>query len=420
VRIAIMSLGGRGDVQPALALAQTLAGRGHEVGFITHPGFATLAAGRGVRFLPLAEMQGELAADQGKELFAHGLKPIRTLRAIVAMARRYALLWNRQFEDFAAGSDCVVGATFASFAAGMTSRHRNVPGVQVFYQPVFSTRAFPSAFLPALPFALPGFANHATHALFNQLVWMLFRPLADDSARRVWSDTIPFEHQIRPSGEPRRPSLMAFSRHVVPVPEDWDSSVAITGYWFLERASSFEPPVDLLRFLEAGPPPVYVGFGSMGTKNPRATAGLVLDALARCETRAVLCIGWGGLAPPELPPGVIAIDDVPHDWLFPHMTAIVHHGGAGTTAAALRAGRPSVVVPFLGDQAFWARRVHDLGVAPRAVPYRALAPDRLAGAIACALRDECMSREAARLGRAIEAENGTARAADIIERLGAN
>lgn len=418
MRVTILSLGSRGDVQPALALAQTLAGRGHDIGIVTHPSFAALVAGRGVRFLPLAPMRGELVGDQGKDLFANGLKPIRTLRAVVAMARRYSLEWNRQFKELAAGSDCVVGATFASFAAAMTGQHWALPTVQAFYQPVHASRAFACAFLPATPFPLPGLANYLTHQLFNQLVWTLFRPLADDSAREVWgSGPIPIAHQIKSSGDPRRPTLMAFSRHVVPMPEDWDDTVEITGYWFLERPPSWEPPAELSRFLDEGPPPVYVGFGSMGTKRPEETAALVLDAIARCGARAVVGRGWGGLRPAEVPPGVLVVDDVPHDWLFPRMAAIVHHGGAGTTAAALRAGRPSVVVPFLGDQSFWARRVHDLGVAPRALPYHSLDPDRLARAIHRAMHDEEMRKAAIRLGAAIEAENGTVRAAEIIERI---
>ncbi len=419
MRIAILSLGSRGDVQPALALAQTLAGRGHEVRLISHPGFAPLAADRGVSFQPLAEMHGELSGPAGERLFADGLNPVRALRSVVAVAKHYSLEWNRQFKSLATGSDCVVGATFASFAAGLMGEHWAVPSVRAFYQPVLATRAFPSAFLPAAPFALPGLVNYLTHQLFNQLAWTLLRPLAADGLREVWRErAMPFKHQIRSSGNPGRPTLMAFSRHVVPVPEDWDESVEITGYWFLERPPSWEPPVDLLRFLESGPPPVYVGFGSMGTRKPRATADLVLDALARCGTRAILCTGWGGLRPAELPPSVLMVDDVPHDWLFPRMASIVHHGGAGTTAAALRAGKPSVVVPFLGDQSFWARRVTDLGVAPRAVPYRVLDPERLARSIGRSLEDEEMRRNAARLAAAIAAENGVSRAADIIEQLG--
>lgn len=420
MRIAILSLGSRGDVQPALALAQTLAGRGHEVRFISHPGFAALAAGRGVSFQPLAEMHGELSGPVGTDLFADGLNPVRTLRSVAAVAKHYSLEWNRQFKALATGSDCVLGTMFASFAAVLMGKHWAVPSVRAFYQPVLATRAFPSAFLPATPFALPGFANYLTHQLFNQLAWTLLRPLAADGAREVWQEeAVSFKHQITSSGNPGRPTLMAFSRHVVPVPDDWDDSVEITGYWFLKRPPSWEPTEELRHFLAAGPAPVYVGFGSMGTRNPRATTDLVLDAVARCGTRAVLCTGWGGLGPAKPPPGVLVVDDVPHDWLFPRMASIIHHGGAGTTAAALRAGKPSVVFPFLGDQSFWARRVADLGVGPRALPYRTLDPEKLAQAIRHTFHDAQMRRTAARLGISIESENGTSRAADIIERLGA-
>lgn len=416
MRVSFLALGSRGDVQPSLALAQTLAGRGHSVRFISHPGFAGLVGGRGVEFCPLSAMHGELAGSKGKELFAKGLQPLFAFRAAVALAKRYSLEWSREFCALAKGSDCVVGTTYAAYSAASIGKHWTIPHIQAFFQPILPSGAFSSVFLPDFPRPLPAFANRLTHRIFNQLVWTVLRPLASEAAKEVWNESrTPFLSPIRSTRDEGRPTLMSFSRHVVAPPEDWDSSIAVTGYWFLERPAEWQAPLDLVRFIEAGPPPIYIGFGSMTLKDPAATSALVLEAIEKVECRAVIGKGWGHLRPANPPPGVFLVDDVPHDWLFPRMASIVHHGGAGTVGSALRAGRPSVVVPFIADQPFWGRRLFELGVAPKALPYRAMDADSLAAAIELSLGDEPMRAKAAKLGALIEAEQGTSRAADLIE-----
>jgi UDP:flavonoid glycosyltransferase YjiC (YdhE family) len=163
---------------------------------------------------------------------------------------------------------------------------------------------------------------------------------------------------------------------------------------------------------------VYIGFGSMSNRDPRRTATIVLEALQQTRQRAVLFAGWGGLQQDELPDSVFMSGPVPHAWLFPHMAAVVHHGGAGTTAAGLTAGVPSVVIPFFGDQPYWGRCVHDLGVGPDPIPRKSLTAQRLAEAIRQAVSDEGMRQRAAELGARLQAEDGIGRAVDILDRLG--
>jgi UDP:flavonoid glycosyltransferase YjiC (YdhE family) len=203
----------------------------------------------------------------------------------------------------------------------------------------------------------------------------------------------------------------------VPRPADWGDPVTVAGYWFLQAPSSFVPPPALARFLECGPTPVYVGFGSMALRDAERVTGVVLDALTLSGMRAVMALGWGGLSPRDLPDSVYALESVPHDWLFPRVAAVVHHGGAGTTAAGLRAGVPSVVVPFILDQFFWANRVARLGVGPPAVPYSRLSAQRLARAIAGAVGEPGIRERAAALGARIRAEDGVGKAVGTIERL---
>jgi UDP:flavonoid glycosyltransferase YjiC (YdhE family) len=172
-----------------------------------------------------------------------------------------------------------------------------------------------------------------------------------------------------------------------------------------------------MEFLESGPPPVYIGFGSMSNRKPEETADLVLQAIAQTRQRAILMAGWGGLRREDLPENVFMVDSVPHQWLFPRVVAVVHHGGAGTTAAGLRAGVPSIITPFFGDQSFWGNRVAQLGVGPEPIPRRRLTADALAHAIQRAVSDQTMRQRAAALGTRIQAENGVARAVYAIETL---
>jgi sterol 3beta-glucosyltransferase len=189
----------------------------------------------------------------------------------------------------------------------------------------------------------------------------------------------------------------------------------VTGYWFLDRRDDWHPPSSLANFLASGPPPVYVGFGSLAGWTPDGVVAAAIAALRKTGQRGVLATG-GERVPPDLPADVYAIESAPHDWLFPRMAALVHHGGAGTTAEGLRAGKPAVICPTtLNDQAFWGRRVGALGAGPEPVPQRKLTVERLTGAIRAAVGDRGMRERAAELGKEIRVEKGVARAVGIIE-----
>ncbi|MGH2523603.1 MAG: glycosyltransferase [Anaerolineales bacterium] len=216
------------------------------------------------------------------------------------------------------------------------------------------------------------------------------------------------------------PSLYAFSPNIIPKPADWDEFQHIVGYWFLDPPADWQPPTDLLRFLESGPPLVYVGFGSMSHEDPERQTRIALRALELTGQRGVLLTGWGGITRLSTASNVFFVDNVPHAWLFPRMAAVVHHGGAGTTAAGLRAGVPSIIPAFAGDQVAWADIVTKLGVGPRVSGIKQLAAEKLAEAINTAVNDPSMRARAAALGEKIRAENGIARAVEVIERHAAD
>jgi UDP-glucoronosyl and UDP-glucosyl transferase len=194
---------------------------------------------------------------------------------------------------------------------------------------------------------------------------------------------------------------------LIPKPKDWDHHITISGFFFLSLASNYQPDPDLANFLASGPPPIYIGFGSIVVEDPNAMTKLIFEAIKETGQRAFVSKGWGGLGGNELdkPDGVFMLGNCPHDWLFQHVSCVVHHGGAGTTAAGIALGRPTVIVPFFGDQPFWGAMVARAGAGPSPIPFKELTSERLANAILEALKPETLER-AKELGERIREEKG--------------
>lgn len=187
------------------------------------------------------------------------------------------------------------------------------------------------------------------------------------------------------------PYTYMWSPGLIPKPADWGPEIDIAGFVFLDLASSFKPPKTLTKFLEAGEPPVYIGFGSIVVDDPDKFTSLIFKAVEKAGIRALVSKGWGGLGDEgNTPDNIYMLENTPHDWLFPRVSAVVHHGGAGTTAIGLKCGKPTMIVPFFGDQPFWGAMVARAGAgAHAAVPYKELTADKLAEGI-----QECLSPEA--------------------------
>ena len=194
---------------------------------------------------------------------------------------------------------------------------------------------------------------------------------------------------------------------LIPKPKDWGRHISISGFFFLSLASNYQPDPDLASFLAAGPPPVYIGFGSIVVEDPNAMTKLIFEAVKKTGQRALVSKGWGGFGGDELgkPDGVFMLGNCPHDWLFQHVSCVVHHGGAGTMAAGISLGRPTVIVPFFGDQPFWGAMVANAGAGPTPIPFKELTAERLANAILEALKPEILER-ATELGERIREEKG--------------
>ena len=342
--------------------------------------------------------------------------PVAVLSDLVRGYRGVAREWVVQMRQFSRGADLLIGFGAASFGAALLGEGLDIPYLIGFPLPVIPTSMVPSPALPHMPFDLPGWVNKLEHTLVLHLLWQLVRPLGNRIRRDIFgSGPLPLSKPDYLLNQTSGPTMIAVSPSVIPSPRDWAGRAELTGYWFLELPKEWQPPKPLARFLDAGPPPVYVGFGSMTLDDPEATLDTIVGAVTRVGCRAVISAGWAGLKPQSLSADICAVDDVPHDWLFSRAASIVHHGGAGTTAAALRAGKPSVVMPFFSDQPFWGRWLVRLGAGVTPIPRRHLDAEKLAYAIERTLREEPCRQAAARIGRQIRAEDGVGRASDMVE-----
>ena len=423
MRITILAVGSRGDAQPYTALGLGLQRAGHEVKIATHEVFRTMVTARGLEFgLIRLNPQEMLKQEAGQAWLEAGKNPLRFIRH---MARAFAPLLHELLTDclhVCADSDVVLVSPLAIAALPAVEK----VGAQAMLASLWSnlpTHDYPSLYAPTLPFGGPiaGVYNRATYdlaalpkRLFGRPIWQAL----DRWQREVLRvDPMPADELRRRMLAGTWPMLAGYSPSVFPQPSDWPQWVHVTGYWFLDAEPAWQPPATLVDFLQAGPAPVYIGFGSMAGRNPQQRGEIAVNALEQSGRRGVLLTGWGGLQPKDLPDSVIAVDSAPHDWLFPRMAAVVHHGGAGTTAAGLRAGKPTVIAPFFGDQPFWGRRVAELGVGPDPIPQKQLSVAKLAGAIRTATSDQGMRRRADELAQQIRAEDGIGWAVELFHRF---
>lgn len=411
MKITLLTYGSRGDVQPFLALAQGLQGNGHRVKLCAPHRFEAFAGEHRVPFVALAGEPEEIS----RRINDTGTNVVR----MVASMQDYIFTIAPQVarSAFAAceGADVILHSFLFTIGAHSWAREHGVPDVSIQAFPAFApTRAFPNPALMQLP---PGILSHLSHWLAARVFW-LGSTRGYGRMRRADPETAfpaelhwPFDASRQPHS--RTLLLFAYSPVVLPRPREWGAHIHVTGYFFLE-AVGYQPPAALAGFLAAGAPPVCMSFGSMVNREAERVTSVVLEALTRTGNRAVILAGWGGRKPEHLPESVFFMDGAPHDWLFPRCKMIIHHGGAGTTGAGLRAGVPNIVIPHTADQPFWGSRVQAIGAGPRPIPVGRLTVDRLAGAMAEA-ESPAIRNGAQAAGRLIRAEAGVGQAVRLIE-----
>jgi UDP:flavonoid glycosyltransferase YjiC (YdhE family) len=418
MRITIITVGSRGDVQPYVALGAGLQRAGFRVRLATHANFETLARAHDLEFSVIeGNPRTLLETETAQAWLATGGNPFGFVRHLAELMQPMLVQGISDCWQGCDGADAIIYSSLGWLSAHHVVEKKRVPGIAAFLQPASPTKYFPASLFPP-QLRLGPLYHRLSYTVGESFFWRLFRqPL--NEARRAALELPPMPRHS-PFAEARRkqwPVLYGYSPSVVPKPPDWGSWLHVTGYWFLDRPDEWQPPANLAEFIRGGPRPVYVGFGSMRTHDAGDITEVVLRALQRSGQRAVLLTGWGGLAATDLPEYVHAVESVPHDWLFPLMAAVIHHAGAGTTAAGLRAGVPTVAVPYFADQPFWGWRVQELGVGPRPIRKKRLAAENLAGAIRAVIDNNGMRRRAAEVGEQIRREDGIGRAVAVVKAL---
>ena len=413
-RTLILTAGSRGDVQPYLALAKGLQQEGFAVTLSTDSTFSEWVVSQGVKVAPIrAPFAQMMQTDAGRAALAgqksFNLKQIkRLLRQMMDDAWKVAQQVN---------PDLIIYHP-KPLAGYHIADKLGIPGILAVALPLYSpTGDFSSPILGGGDYG--SLLNRLSHTLFLKASLLPYRGFIN-RWRKEQLDLPPFRDELTLRGHPI-PILYAYSSAVLPIPNDWNNQATVTGYWCLDADAAWQPPSDLAAFLAEGDAPVYVGFGSMAAQDASQTTALILDAVRQSNRRAILATGWGGLSASEISEvsevseNIYMLKHAPHDWLFPQCSAVVHHGGAGTTGAGLSAGKPTVICPFFGDQPFWGKQIHRLGVGPKPIPQKQLSADSLGQAIQAAVSDARMREKAELLGQKIRSEDGVAQAVAIVK-----
>lgn len=408
MRITMICIGSTGDVRPYIVLGRELRARGHDIAICAFSDFEETVKKEGMRFKPIS---GDV-----KVFMANIMKPgasgVGYLKQVRDSLREILEPFLNDLEAACADAEAVVATYFGQIVQSI-AEVRRVPFFQTQYCPMDRTAQTP---LVSAPGQHGGKVwNIATYQLGYLLISTLEKYYLSDwrKARGMSPRKLEGQPTYELNGH-TIPVLYAISPLIMPRPTEWGANIHMTGYWLDGQPSDFSPDPALQAFLADGEPPVYIGFGSMTGNDMGETLGIVLKAVEDSGVRAVLSTGWGGVEVPRRP-NLFVAGFVPHDWLFQRVSAVVHHGGAGTTAAGILAGKPTLVIPFGGDQPFWGARVRALGLGPKPIPRDKLTVPKLSKALKQLSATKTYRVAARELGERLQKEEGAATAADIIE-----
>jgi sterol 3beta-glucosyltransferase len=418
MKIAITAVGTRGDLQPFIALGLGLKAAGHEVLIVSSKNEAAFVQDYGLDFFALnVDIQKIMEGDDIKDM-AKGNNPIKFIVSHLKGSKKMkALMVATQAEIWEACQDVDVIIFHPGMPIGFfIAKQLGKISVLANPFPVVSTSDYPSILFYTMPRLGKAFKVF-THFIFQKLFWALSKP----AIKQFWNTAVktkmdfsvsPIQQQIQ-SG---MPVINGYSELLFSHSKKWSKNISTTGSWLIETAKDFTPPEALVQFIEKGEPPVYIGFGSMKDVDSFSTTlKMIAEALAITKQRAVVALGWSKLNNDEpIPENIFLLGSIPHSWLFPKMKMVVHHGGAGTTAAGLTAGKPTIIIPHNADQPAWGLRVYELGVGAKSIKKTKLTKDNLATAILFASQPEIVVN-AVKLGEKLRKEKGVEKAVRILE-----
>ncbi len=407
MRITMISIGSTGDVRPYIILGRELKARGHQVTICAFQDFENAVLSEGLLFKGLT---GDVKALMAALL--NGSSGVTFLKQVRDTLVDFMDPFLEDLEAACEDAEAIIG-TYLGQVLQSLAEVRRIPFIQTHYYVMDKNAEAPITAAPGQHIGKVW--NLASYELGYFIVSVMEKYYLHD-----WRE----KHGMAPRKLERAPKyelnghqipvLYAISPLVMPRPSEWEENIHMTGFWRDERDVNFTPSPELLAFLQNGDKPIYVGFGSMVSGDMGETLEIVVQAIRESGVRAVIAKGWGVTELPE-DPNIFVADFVPHDWLFRHVAGVVHHGGAGTTAAGIQAGCPTLVVPFGGDQPFWGARVHDLGVGPKPIPRDKLTVSRLSKALDDLTSTKKYRVAAHELGERLCMEKGCITAANIIE-----
>ncbi|KAL5339043.1 hypothetical protein BJX70DRAFT_177089 [Aspergillus crustosus] len=422
LNIVIQVVGSRGDVQPFIALGNELQKHGHRVRLATHDVFATFVRDSGLEFYPIGGNPAELMAYMVKN---PGLIPqLHSLRAGDIQKKREMVAemldgcWRSCIDnDPITGNPFVAEAIIAnppSFAHVHCAQALGIPLHLMFTMPWSSTRAFPHP-LANLKYSdtSQAVANYISYGIVEWLTWQGLGDVINSWRSKLDLEPVPVTEGPMLAETLKIPFTYCWSPALMAKPADWPAHIDVCGFFFRDTPI-YTPPKSLDTFLRSGPTPVYIGFGSIVIDDPEEFTSIILESVRLLGIRAIISRGWSKLGG-EPSDSVFYIDDCPHEWLFQHVSAVVHHGGAGTTACGLRNGRPTTIIPFFGDQPFWGSLIAASGAGSQPIPYRDVNVENLAEAIRLCLQSETQ-RAAQNIASNMQYESGVKAAVDSFHR----
>lgn len=418
MKIAVITSGSRGDIQPFLALSMGLKEAGHEVRLVTHQPFQNWIEENGITFFPLNGDPKDLLGTEEGQRFINARGPIQFLRGCSDLLGAAQGMLTNQIEDSVnagKGMDCILYG-FGAPLTYLAAEKNKIPALCVALAPLRRTRAFSNVLIKGKNFG--GLLNYLSHLIFEKFVEMfLYKTINRIRTRHLGLLPTKLSSMFDRHYKDKVPLISAFSRHVIDHASDWPSWHPVTGYWFLPEIEAFKPPAELEKFLAESKAPIYVGLGSMVDKEADIFTRMVFEASEISGHRIILSKGWSGLGRGIGSGNVYLAGDIPHAWLFQRVAATVHHGEAGTTAATLLAGIPSLIVPFGVDQPFWGSRIAKIGVGLSPIHRKNLTSEKLAQAFERLTSDKEIRIAATKLGVKIRAENGVDVAIKFVEEV---
>lgn len=416
LEIAMLIVGTRGDVQPFVAIGKRLRDKGHRVRLATHANFRNFVTSNGLEFYPLGGDPKILAGYMVKNKGFLPSNPSeisiqkKQLRAII-----HSLLPACTKPDGDSGAPFRATAIIANppaYGHVHVAEYLDVPLHIYFTMPWTPTSEFPHP--------LARVKRHAgykmSYHVVDSLMWWAMRGLINEFRVKELKLNPMTYFNTNKGSIAHLPTGYIWSPNLVPKPKDWGPRVDVVGFCFLSLADNYMPPDALVKWLAEGEKPIYVGFGSIPLEHPGSMTEVIVRALQETKQRGIIDKGWGGLGNLKDPPNsIFLLENCPHDWLFPQCAAVVHHGGAGTTAAGLKAGCPTTIVPFFGDQPFWGERVFAKGVGPAPLPVQQFTCEKLVQAIKF-MKDPEVKERAQELAKLMEEEDGVGGAVDTFYR----